>query len=116
MKSADTEVTDELRFRDQVERWGKPARLALGEIRLASSKNGAKSATKTKAGDTAKVEVRLVDYAGPLRLDARQAVRFDLAGAGELIDNQGTARGSRKVELANGRARTRFVAAPARAW
>jgi beta-galactosidase len=37
-------------------------------------------------------------------LDSRLAVRFDLAGGGRLLDNLGTNGGSRKVELANGRA------------
>jgi beta-galactosidase len=35
---------------------------------------------------------------------SRNAVRFELAGDGLLIDNLGTSRGSRKVELCNGRA------------
>jgi beta-galactosidase len=39
-----------------------------------------------------------------LCLDARNAVRFSVAGNGKLIDNLGTARGSREVQLANGRA------------
>ncbi|HTS61292.1 MAG TPA: hypothetical protein VMH28_04675 [Candidatus Acidoferrales bacterium] len=37
-------------------------------------------------------------------LDARNVVRFALAGDGELIQNLGTSTGSRQVELYNGRA------------
>jgi beta-galactosidase len=39
-----------------------------------------------------------------LCLDSRAAVRFELAGDGDLIDNLGTPSGSRRVQLANGRA------------
>jgi beta-galactosidase len=38
-------------------------------------------------------------------LDAKDVVRFSLAGGGCLIDNQGTSTGSRVVQLYNGRAR-----------
>jgi beta-galactosidase len=37
-------------------------------------------------------------------LDSRNAVRFSLAGDGTLLDNMGTARGSRELQLSNGRA------------
>ena len=39
-----------------------------------------------------------------LCLDARNAVRFGLAGDGRLLDNLGTSTGARQVELYNGRA------------
>jgi beta-galactosidase len=37
-------------------------------------------------------------------LDSRNVVRFSLAGEGKLIDNLGTSRGSRELQLYNGRA------------
>ncbi len=37
-------------------------------------------------------------------LDARNLVRFSLAGAEELLDNLGTSTGLRAVEMYNGRA------------
>jgi beta-galactosidase len=40
-----------------------------------------------------------------LCLDARNLVRFSLAGSGRLIDNLGISTGSRVVQLYNGRAR-----------
>ena len=86
-------VADELRFEYQTAKWGKPARLVLSE--------------KAGADGCVTVEARLVDEAGVLCLDARNVVRFGIAGDGELIDNLGTAGGSRKVELANGRASIR---------
>ena len=50
------------------------------------------------------IEARLLDANGRLCLDARSVVRFGITGDGELVCNLGTAGGSRKVELANGRA------------
>jgi beta-galactosidase len=40
-------------------------------------------------------------------LDARHVVRFALSGDGELLQNLGTASGSRQVEMSNGRAAVR---------
>jgi len=78
-------IADEIKFRYQTQKWDKPARLLLRE-----TANG--------------VEVKLVDAKGVQCLDARNFVRFALAGDGELIDNLGTSITSRKVQLYNGRA------------
>jgi beta-galactosidase len=51
------------------------------------------------------VEAKLFDANGVLCLDAKNRVRFSLAGSGRLIDNLGTSTGSRVVEMYNGRAR-----------
>lgn len=48
-----------------------------------------------------------VDSNGIRCLDSRVFVSFDIAGDGELIQNQGTATGSRKVQARNGRAQIR---------
>jgi beta-galactosidase len=45
-----------------------------------------------------------MDDGGRMCVTSRNAVRFELAGDGLLIDNLGTSKGSRKVELCNGRA------------
>lgn len=95
--SGDTKVESERRFRYQTEKWGKPA-----ELKLALAKPPGQDQTAT-------VEARVVDGKGVLCLDARNIVRFELAGTGRLIDNLGTVAGSRKVELANGRARISFA-------
>jgi len=89
-KSAGTEVTDEVAFLYETRRWGKPARLELREA--------------GREGSRITVEARLFDAAGVPCLDARNAVRFSLAGGGRLRENLGTSTGSRKVELYNGRA------------
>jgi beta-galactosidase len=56
------------------------------------------------------VEAKLYDGKGILCLDARNDVRFSLAGAGRLIDNLGTSRGSRELQLYNGRAEISVMA------
>ena len=83
-------VSDEIRFVYQTEKWEKPAKLALEQIKT--------------AGDVVTVEAKLIDARGILCLDARNVVRFGLAGDGRLIDNLGTSTTARKVELYNGRA------------
>jgi beta-galactosidase len=78
-------ISDEIKFVYQTEKWEKPAKLLLAE---------------TRDG----VEVKLVDERGVQCLDARNVVRFALAGDGNLIDNLGTSTTARKVQLYNGRA------------
>lgn len=55
------------------------------------------------------IVVHLNDAAGNRCLDAKNQVEFSLAGDARLIENQGTASGSRKVELHNGTAKIRVV-------
>jgi beta-galactosidase len=84
------QVSDEVALTYQTEPWGKPAELRL--------------AVKERKGDVVTVAAHLHDGKGVLCLDSRKLVRFSVAGAGKLLDNMGTARGSREVQLANGRA------------
>jgi beta-galactosidase len=79
------DISDEIKFVYQTAKWDKPAKLLL-----------------TAIADG--VEVKLVDEKGVQCLDARNFVRFALAGDGELIDNLGTSTTARKVQLYNGRA------------
>jgi len=55
------------------------------------------------------VAVTLHDAKGVPCLDSCNAVRFSLAGEGKLLDNLGTARGSRELQLYNGRAEISFT-------
>ncbi len=87
-------VTDEISFRYQTESWGAPAELKLTE----------KSRTTIDGKPAVTVEAKLYDAKGVLCLDARNRIRFTIAGEGTLIDNRGTPTGSRVVELYNGRA------------
>lgn len=87
-------VIDEIEFVYQTNPWGPPATLHLVE-----------SARSSNAGEeTVTLEATLHDADGLLCLDARNPVRFTIAGSGSLIDNLGTTRGSRVVQLYNGRA------------
>jgi beta-galactosidase len=83
-------VTDEIELTYQTEPWGMPAELRLHE--------------KGHKGNTLCVEAMLYDAKGVRCLDSRSVVRFSLAGAGRLLDNLGTTRGSRELQLSNGRA------------
>ncbi|HEX4153970.1 MAG TPA: glycoside hydrolase family 2 TIM barrel-domain containing protein [Acidobacteriaceae bacterium] len=83
-------VTDEISFRYETRPWGKPARLQLTEL--------------SRKDNLITLEALLVDEAGLPCLDARNVVRFSIAGDAHLLDNLGTVGGSRVVQLANGRA------------
>ena len=87
-------VHDEIEFLYQTEKWGPPAALKLSEI----------SRSTINGKETVTVEARLYDANGVLCLDAKNQVRFTIAGAGTLLDNRGTSRGSRAVQMYNGRA------------
>jgi beta-galactosidase len=92
-------VTDEIAFLYQTETWGTPA-----EIKL-TAKNG----ESVDGKKTAIVEAKLYDAKGVLCLDARNRLRFTIAGVGTLIDNRGTTKGSRVVEMYNGRAEISII-------
>jgi beta-galactosidase len=55
------------------------------------------------------IVARLKDAKGNICLDAKNRVEFCLIGDARLADNQGTATGSRKVELSNGMAKIKVV-------
>jgi beta-galactosidase len=55
------------------------------------------------------VAVTLHDAKGVPCLDSGNVVRFSLAGEGKLLDNLGTTRGSRELQLYNGRAEISFT-------
>jgi beta-galactosidase len=93
-KKGGVTVTDEVHFTYQTKPWEAPAKLLLAQ--------------KSRSPQFVTIEARLVDQHGTLCLDARNRVRFTLAGAGRLNDNLGTATGSRVIELYNGRAEISF--------
>jgi beta-galactosidase len=70
--------------------WSPPAKLALAEI--------------SRNHDVVTIQAQAFDPNGVPCLDAANIVRFGLTGDGRLLDNLGTAGGSRVVQLANGRA------------
>lgn len=83
-------VKDSIDFEYQEEKWSKPAMATLQKI--------------AQQNDTATIEVKLYDDKHVLCLDAANWVRFGLIGDGKLIDDMGTAAGSRYIQLYNGRA------------
>ena len=93
MKNGKT-VTDEIEFIYQTEPWGAPAVFRIAE----------KSRSTIAGKETITIEAKLCDAKDIQCLDARNRVRFTIAGAGTLIDNLGTPTASRVVEMCNGRA------------
>jgi beta-galactosidase len=83
-------VEDSLTFLYQTEAWGEPAQLKV-------------TAEKQSDGRVY-VEVTALDDKGSICLDATNFVRFGISGDGRLLDNLGTIRGSRLIQLATGRA------------
>lgn len=83
-------ITDEVNWQYQTTPWTAPVKLILEHT-----------------GDL--VKVKAVDTAGVLCLDAANEIEFSIAGNGRLIDDLGTAGGSRKVQLANGQASIRIA-------
>lgn len=85
-----TSLTDEIRFVYQTEQWGEADKMLVS--------------TTPIDNETTLVTVNLVDKKGVLCLDAKEVIRFELAGDGELIKNQGTVKASSKVQAINGTA------------
>ncbi|MGS2738179.1 glycoside hydrolase family 2 TIM barrel-domain containing protein [Sinomicrobium sp. M5D2P17] len=83
-------VTDHISFEYQTEKWGAPDHF---ELQKENEENGMIT-----------VCARAYDKNGVFCPDADEFIRFSLTGDGELMDNQGTSSGSRKVQLYNGRA------------
>lgn len=85
---------DELNWTYQTEKWSSASQIVTSHTPIDD--------------ETELIEVTLVDDKGVACLDSRKVIRFEVAGDGELIKNQGTAGGSAKVEAANGRASIRL--------
>jgi len=83
-------VEDAIHFQYQTQKWGKPATLRLFDLHEGSD------------ADVVRIGAQLLDSNGVLCLDARHQVRFEISGDGTLIDDLGTVKASRVVELCNG--------------
>jgi beta-galactosidase len=92
-------VTDEIAFLYQTETWAAPAEIKLTE----------KSRGQIDGKETVTVEATVYDAKGVLCLDSRKRLRFTLAGVGNLIDNRGTTKASRVVEMYNGRSEITLI-------
>lgn len=89
-RKGSVEVSDEVTVRYETARWDTPSTLRLSAI--------------PREDSLIALHAELVDAKGNICLDAAHQIRFSLAGHGRLIDNLGTSRGSRVVQLSNGRA------------
>ncbi len=90
-------VSDQIDLIYQTDPWDKPAQVKLLE--------------KARNSNVVTVEALLVDAKDICCRDSTRTVRFSLAGQGRLLDNLGTTRGSRELQLSNGRAEISFVRA-----
>ena len=84
-------LTDRIEQRYETRQWGTPARFEV--VRHDVDAQG-----------WATIEVQLVDEAGVPCLDATNWIEFALAGEGQLLVDQGTSTGSRRIQAYNGRA------------
>lgn len=84
------QVRDEMSFQYQTAKWDKPAKLLVEKI--------------SQSQDTVTIQVKILDAQNIQVLDSKDWVRFGITGDGNLIDDLGTARGSRYVQAYNGRA------------
>jgi len=89
-RKGNTVIGDTISQLYQTEKWGKPALLNLEKV---AEKNG-----------TITLQVTLLDSKGILCVDAVNWVNFSLTGDGALLDDLGTSKGSRKLQVFNGRA------------
>lgn len=83
-------LVDEIEQQYQTKKWGKPAKLLVEKI-----------ATE---GDMITVQAQIVDKTNTPCLDAKDWIYFGSTGDGQLIVDQGTSTGSKKVQAYNGRA------------
>ncbi|MEO1385133.1 MAG: glycoside hydrolase family 2, partial [Bacteroidota bacterium] len=90
-KRGNVEVQDTLTLTYQTKPWKEPHHLTLKILE--------------EKGDSVMVEARIWDEFQVQCLDSKDFVLFGLIGKGQLLDNRGTSTGSRRIALANGRAR-----------
>jgi len=89
-RKGNTVISDTISQLYQTEKWGKPVKLNLEKI---AEKDGIVT-----------LRVTLLDDKGILCVDAVNWVNFSLTGDGTLLDDLGTSKGSRKLQVFNGRA------------
>lgn len=89
-----TLLTDTIRQRFVSPEWGTPEQLELQEVPVDDHSSW--------------IVARITDKEGHLCLDAKNRVEFAVAGDASLVDNLGTADGSRKVETSNGVAKIKI--------
>ena len=81
-------LTDEIAFCYVTEPWGAASRIVARAVPVADGR--------------VRIESEVLDAQGRRCLDDKRFIRFQLAGDGTLIKNQGTPTGSSKVQACNG--------------
>jgi len=94
-KSSGENISDTISQNYVTNQWGTPEKLDLQVVPIDSH--------------TSWLVAHLQDAKGNICLDAKNRVEFSVVGDARLSDNQGTATGSRKVELSNGMAKIKVV-------
>ncbi|HCY41880.1 MAG TPA: glycoside hydrolase family 2 [Prolixibacteraceae bacterium] len=94
-KSSGGIISDSINQNYVTTQWGTPEKLDLQVVPI--------------DGKSSWIVARMKDTKGSICLDAKNRVEFCLIGDARLADNQGTATGSRKVELTNGMAKIKVV-------
>lgn len=94
VKNGKEQLIDQIEQVYQTQRWDKPAKLRLEEI--------------AREGEIITVQAQVLDRDNVPCLDAKNWIYFGTTGDGELIIDQGTSAGSRKVQAYNGRALIRL--------
>jgi beta-galactosidase len=87
-KQGKSTVMDQIEQKYQTAKWGKPAKMILEKIK---DEDGVLT-----------LRVKLLDSENVTCLDAINLVEFSLTGDGQLLADQGTSTGSRKIQLYNG--------------
>ena len=88
-KKYKVKIEDTILQEYQTAEWGKESSL---QFRVLSQQ-----------GDSVWLETQFIDKNGIRCLDSKKYVEYEIAGDGELIQNQGTSTGSRKLQSFNGR-------------
>lgn len=89
------QVTDSITQVYQTEKWGDPSLLKISQL--------------SRRKDTVLVEVRTFDAQNIFCPDAKNKIRFSVAGGGKLLDDLGTSTGSGVIQLYNGRAMIKLI-------
>ena len=90
VRACSAALNDEITFEYQTQAWGEPAAIILTQL------------------EENLFEAQLVDANGVRCLDCKNWIEFSVAGNASLLQNQGTATGSSRIQAANGRARIRL--------
>jgi beta-galactosidase len=83
-------IKDELTLHYETRQWGTPQTIDFSQNQVESG--------------VTEIEVVVRDENGVICLDAKNWVEFDYVGTGKMLADMGTSNGSRKIQLANGRA------------